>query len=94
MDYDELMAMLEGVEFENRDGFITGMNNLNAGATARIQELEGANATLAQDLQRMQAENYKLLTAQTGKNPEGKGDGEETEEITEEDKDVNKLIKD
>lgn len=92
MDYDELMAMLEGVEFENRDGFITGMNNLNAGATARIQELEGANATLAQDLQRMQAENYKLLTAQTGKNPEG-GD-EETEEITEEDKDVNKLIKD
>lgn len=92
MDYDELMAMLEGVEFENRDGFITGMNNLNAGATARIQELEGANASLAQDLQRMQAENYKLLTAQTAKGPEG--DEEEKEEITEEDKDVNKLIKD
>lgn len=92
MDYEELMAMLEGVEFENRDGFITGMNNLNAGATARIQELEGANATLAQDLQRMQAENYKLLTAQTAKAPEGEGEG--TEEITEEDKDINKLIKD
>lgn len=92
MDYEELMAMLEGVEFENRDGFISGMNNLNAGATARIQELEGANATLAQDLQRMQAENYKLLTAQTAKNPEGSD--EETEEITEEDKDINKLIKD
>ena len=43
-------------------------------------------------VQRMQAENYKLLTAQTAKNPEG--DEEEKEEITEEDKDVNKLIKD
>lgn len=91
MDYEELMKMLEGVEFENRDNFVTGMNNLSAGAQARITELETANAQLAADLQEAQANNYKLIMAQTGFN---KPDEEEKEEVTEEDKDVTKLIKD
>ena len=92
MNYDELMAMLNGVEFENRDDFVTGMNNLSAGAQARITELETANAQLAADLQEAQANNYKLIMAQTGlSKPE---EGEEPEEVTEEDKDVMKLIKD
>ena len=90
MDYEELMAMLNGVEFENRDNFVTGMNNLSAGAQARITELETANAQLAADLQEAQANNYKLIMAQTAKQePE-----EDKEEVTEEDKDVMKLIKD
>ena len=90
MDYEELMSMLNGVEFENRDNFVTGMNNLSAGAQARITELETANAQLAADLQEAQANNYKLIMAQTAKQkPE-----EDKEEVTEEDKDVMKLIKD
>ena len=90
MDYNELMAMLNGVEFENRDDFVSGMNNLSAGAQARITELETANAQLAADLQEAQANNYKLIMAQTAKQ-EPK---EEPEEVTEEEKDVTKLIRD
>lgn len=90
MDFDELMAMLDGVEFEGRDDFISGVNNLSAGATARITELETDLAKANADLQKAQADNYKLIMAQTAeKEPE-----EETPEVTEEDKDVTKLIKD
>jgi len=90
MDLDELMGMLEGVEFEGRDDFISGVNNLSAGATARITELEADLAKANADLQKAQADNYKLIMAQTAeKEPE-----EETPEVTEEDKDVTKLIKD
>ena len=90
MDFDELMAMLDGVEFEGRDDFISGVNNLSAGATARITELETDLARANADLQKAQADNYKLIMAQTAeKKPE-----EETPEVTEEDKDVTKLIKD
>lgn len=92
MDYEELMRMLEGVEFDNRDSFIDGMNNLSAGAQARITELESANATLAADLQKAQADNYKLIMAQTAENETA--DDEEKEEVTDEEKDVTKLIKD
>lgn len=92
MDYETLMAMLEGVEFENRDNFVSGMNNLNAGSIARIEELETANAVLAADLQKAQADNYKLIMAQTAR---AEGDEEKGEtEVTEEEKDVTKLIKD
>lgn len=94
MDYEELMRMIEGVEFDNRDSFIDGMNNLNAGAQARITELETANATLAADLQKSQADNYKLIMAQTAKDENAGGEEEEKEEVTEEEKDVTKLIKD
>ena len=91
MDFDELMGMIEGVEFDGRDDFITGINNLSAGATARITELETDLAKANAELQRTQADNYKLIMAQTAKaeKPE-----DETSEVTEEDKDVTKLIKD
>lgn len=91
MDLDELMAMLDGVEFEGRDDFISGVNNLSAGATARITELETDLARANADLQEAQANNYKLIMAQTA---EKKPEEEETSEVTEEDKDVTKLIKD
>lgn len=87
------MRMLEGVEFDNRDSFIDGMNNLSAGAQARITELETANATLAADLQKAQADNYKLIMAQTAENKTEEEEGKK-EEVTEEEKDVTKLIKD
>lgn len=95
MDLEQLLAMLEGVEFENRDNFISGINNLSAGAQARITELETVNADLAADLQKAQADNYKLILAQTAKQ-EGSDEGKDEEkvEVTEEQKDVNKLIKD
>jgi hypothetical protein len=95
MDLEQLLAMLEGVDFEQKDNFISGVNNLSAGAQARITELETANADLAADLQKAQADNYKLIIAQTAKQ-EGGDDGEDEEkaEVTEEAKDVNKLIKD
>lgn len=91
MDFDELMGMIDGVEFDGRDDFITGINNLSAGATARITELETDLAKANAELQRTQADNYKLIMAQTAKaeKPE-----DETSEVTEEDKDVTKLIKD
>lgn len=95
MDLEQLLAMLEGVDFENKDNFISGVNNLSAGAQARITELETANADLAADLQKAQADNYKLIIAQTAKQEGGDdGDDEGKEEPTEEEKDVNKLIKD
>lgn len=91
MDFDELMGMIDGVEFDGRDDFITGINNLSAGATARITELETDLAKANAELQRTQADNYKLIMAQTAKATEPE---EETSEVTEEDKDVTKLIKD
>ncbi len=91
MDFDELMGMIDGVEFDGRDDFISGINNLSAGATARITELETDLAKANAELQRTQADNYKLIMAQTAKAEEPE---EETPEVTEEDKDVNKLIKD
>lgn len=96
MDLEQLLAMLEGVEFENKDNFISGVNNLSAGAQARITELETANAEMAADLQKAQADNYKLILAQTAKQEEGSDGGEDEEkvEVTEEQKDVNKLISD
>lgn len=91
MDLDELMRMIEGVEFDNKDAFTAGINNLSAGAQARITELEASNAELAADLQKAQADNYKLIMAQTAeKKPE---DEDEETKVTEEDKDVTKLIK-
>lgn len=93
MDYEQLMAMLDGVEFDGRDDFVSGMGNLNAGAVARINELETANATLAADLQKAQADNYKLIMAQTAEQEQETDEGESTE-VTDEEKDVTKLIKD
>lgn len=96
MDLEQLLAMLEGVDFENKDNFISGVNNLSAGAQARITELETANAEMAADLQKAQADNYKLILAQTAKQEgeTGAGENEDKVEVTEEQKDVNKLIKD
>lgn len=91
----ELLARLDGVEFEDKDGFISGVTssfeNLSNGAQARIAELEAANAQLAADLQKTQADNYKLMVANTAQAKEE--EPEEKTEVTEEDKDVTKLIK-
>lgn len=94
----EILARLDDVEMEDRDGFISSVeshfNNISEGAQARIAQLEDEVATLSQELQETQAANYKLIMAQTEANAyaAGKEEGDETE-ITEEDKDVSKLIK-
>ena len=94
----EILARLDDVEMEDRDGFISSVeshfNTISEGAQARIAQLEDEVATLSQELQETQAANYKLIMAQTEANAyaAGKEEGDETE-ITEEDKDVSKLIK-
>ena len=93
-ELEKLLARLDGVEFEDKDGFISGVTssfeNLSNGAQARIAELETTNAQLAADLQKTQADNYKLMIANTAQAEE---EPEEKTEVTEEDKDVTKLIK-
>lgn len=94
----EILARLDEVEMEDKDGFIGSVeshfNNISEGAQARIAQLEEEVQTLSEELQATQAANYKLIMAQTEANAyaAGKEEGDETE-ITEEDKDVSKLIK-
>lgn len=94
----EILARLDDVEMEDKDGFISSVesqfNGISEGAQARIAQLEEEVATLSEELQATQAANYKLIMAQTEANAyaAGKEEGDETE-ITEEDKDVSKLIK-
>ena len=90
----ELLASLDAVEWEEKDGFVSGVesqfNRLSEGAEARITQLEAENQRLSEELQATQAANYQLIMAQTAQ--EEKIEAEE-DEVTEEDRDVEKLIK-
>lgn len=91
--WTEIVNTIKDKEFEGRDEFISSstdfVNGLNEGAQARITELETEVETLKSELQATQAKNYELIMAQTAQNSEP----EETEDVTEEQKDVEKLIK-
>lgn len=91
----ELLAKLDAVDWEEKDGFVSGVesqfNRLSEGAEARITQLEAENQRLSEELQATQAANYQLIMAQTAQ--EEKIEAEE-DEVSDEDRDVEKLIKD
>lgn len=98
MTYEELLEALDAAEWEGKTDFrdsLTGVyDGITAGANAKIAELEEQVDTLKNDLVETQAQNYQLLMAQTDKVEEANERKVEDKEPSEEDKSVDKLIKD
>ena len=93
MEWEDIIKTLDEKDFEGKDEFITSasgyVDQISAGAEARITELEAENQALAAELQKTQAQNYQLIMAQTA---EAEAEEEAEEDLTEA-ADIDKLIK-